>query len=148
MSHIVTTTLNRITCTCALSPFVNLYPKSSYGSKFSRSPAVKIPQQTFHLQHPSLVTVAMHGGPLPSPVYPIGTSVQPGSLKTAFYITAYNERGFISVLSKCQSGFNDLLRALAHTAFSALLAFSVISPIFIPPLLLIVIAEGCNYFPV
>jgi len=85
--------------------------------KFRRGPVVKIPQQIFHLQHPSLVTVAMHGGSLPSPVHPIGMSAQPGSLKTAFYITAYNERGFISVLSKCQSSFNDLLStpARAHS---------------------------------
>lgn len=91
------------------------YLKSPYGSTFSRSPAVTIPQQIIHLQHPSLVTVAMHGGSFPSPAHPIGMSAQPGSLKTAFYITAYNERGFISVLSKCQRGFNDLLSTLAHS---------------------------------
>lgn len=92
-----------------LLPWISLY------SKFSRGPAVKIPQQIFHLQHPSLVTVAMHGGSLPSLVHPIGMSAQPGSLKTAFYITAYNERSFISVLSKCQSCFNDLLNTDIHT---------------------------------
>lgn len=80
-------------------------------SKFSRGLVEKIPQQIFHLQHPCLVTVAMHGGLLPSPVHPIGMLAQPGSLKTAFYITAYNENGFIRVLSKCQSGFNDPLCA-------------------------------------
>ena len=52
---------------------------------------------------------------LPSPVHPIGMSAQPGSLKTAFCITAYNEKGFIRVLSKCQSGFNDLLSTHTYT---------------------------------
>lgn len=95
----------------------------------------------------------MHSGSLPSLVHPIDMSVQPGSLKTAFYITAYNENGFNSVLSKCQSSFNDLLSARAHThkhthtqvvfhacvcvscnlvqLFSALLAFSGNPPFFI-----------------
>lgn len=53
-----------------------------------------------------LVTVAMDGGLLSSPVHPIGMSAHPGSLKTAFSITAHNEKGFISALSKCQSGIN------------------------------------------
>lgn len=94
---------------------LTLYLQYPYGSTFNRSPVIKIPQQIIHLQHPSLVTVAMHSGSFPSLVHPIGMSAQPGSLKTAFYITAYNERGFISVLSKCQSGFNDLLSALTHS---------------------------------
>lgn len=114
-----------------------LLPSISPLSKFSRCPAGKTPQQIFHLQLSCLVTVAMHGGSLPSPVHPIGMSMQPGSLKTAFYITAYNEKSFISVLSKCQSSFNDLLSTHTHThsersciscarrLFSALLAFFI-----------------------
>lgn len=64
------------------------------------------PKQIFHLQSSRLVTVAMDGGLLSSPVHPIGMSARPGSLKTAFSITAYNEGGFISALSKCQSSIN------------------------------------------
>lgn len=75
-----------------LKSYLDFYLRISLWSKFSWGPAVKIPQQIFHLQHPSLVTVAMHGGSLPSPMHPVGMLQQPGSLKTAFYITAHNER--------------------------------------------------------
>ena len=67
----------------------------------------------------------MDGGLLTSPVQPISTSEQPGILKTAFYITAYNEKSlhqrFLSILQhimrkafirgafKCQVGLSDVL---------------------------------------
>lgn len=72
------------------------------------------PKQIFHLQSSRLVTVAMDGGLLSSPVHPIGMSAHPGSLKTAFSITAYNEGGFISALSKCQSGINANVQTHMH----------------------------------
>lgn len=75
------------------------------------------PKQIFHLQSSRLVTVAMDGGLLSSPVHPIGMSAHPGSLKTAFSITAYNEGGFISALSKCQSSINANAQTHMHVVW-------------------------------
>lgn len=71
----------------------------------------------------------MDGGLLLSPVHPIGMSAHPGSLKTAFSITAYNEGGFISALSKCQSSINANAQTRMPVVwlFSAWMAFLVIA---------------------
>lgn len=79
----------------------------------------------------------MDGGLLSSPVHLIGMSVHPGSLKTAISITASNEKGFISALPA--NVRTALMLTHKHTrtthvvqsaawAFSASLAFSVITP--------------------
>lgn len=99
---------------CIITLFNSHHFISLPNHPFKRSYGNDVQTRYFISKSSRLVTVAMDGGLLSSPVRPIGMSAHPGSLKTTISITAYNEKGFISrQMMKCQSGINA--RTQKHT---------------------------------